>query len=1486
MAVPNAGSIVTNTDYNREETALCLALVVFSLWAIIRSAKLSARPTRVLQRSVLGWTKNVINTAYAVSSTGALALLFFGAPSDGDGLILQTLLLCFSSWCVLITSRQEHLKTVRPSHFLQASLVLSLPIELFWLKELGLQKEPLLSTMGYIHAVLLAVMVFLESCDKRKLLLLQKDRELSREATSGIFRQRFLGYLNGLLKKAYRTTLTPSDVEGVDETLLSDDASVRFQEYWSQPRNQTGKNSLLRSLVVVLWKDLCTPVLPRFLGLVATLSQPLLISTILAHIQNPDGSTSGFDKFTILAAFAVDFTLAAVFNAWYLHETARYTVRVRSVVISALYEKALRTHGQGADLGSATVLMNVDLDKVLEGIRWMHEVWAVPLVVGLCLYGLNTTIGGVFIVPLIVLLLATAMSWDLGDSLTWRNLEWMGKTEKRITTLAKIASSIKEIRMLGFTELIQSSMIKHRVDELLAYRSTSTLWIYVVGIGYAMFPILVFATFVPVALASLYGAGVTFNAEAMFTSLSVLKLMAAQTLPFLQMLSTFQGAQASLARMQAYLSGRDDISETNGQATMVLAEAEPGSKHPKLCKEPDAEGFELQVSFAKPSGKEAFQVKAADFGFRKGQPLLHDINLSIYEGSFVMIVGKVGSGKSLLLQSLVGEMAVLGGSARRRSPQASLCSQQPWLRNVSVRDNIVGEARFDAEWYGAVTSACGLEQDFRELPQGDASPAGSSGMNLSGGQKNRVSLARAVYARRPVVMVDDVLSGLDKTTENLVFSRVFGRDGLLRQMKCTVVLVTHSVRWAAHADKVVVVSDGRVVADGPYRSLIKVPGLWEMYCSTDKTSSADTMVERDDDGPEALQEMTVVENESGDDVSVDVPKPEDQNGSHEPQGDSDYRRKGHAGTLNYYLKGYGKTYLATYVVLAVATYTLSAVHFIYVKKLIQDSSSVVLFARSISVFTGISGFAFSIVGVYLTFFFRMFSPRSGLKLHARQLGVYLKAKFPALVSKDAGEIINLFSQDIVIVDRLLPLLVLNISTGFLEQSKNVLLLVLATPPIILMIPFPIAIGYLVQHFYLRTSRQLRHLDLEAKAPLCSNFIETLAGSATIRVFGWSADFKRRNKRLQDKSQAPYYLLQDMAIWLALVLDLIVAGIISVLVGLGLFLASKTDPGNLALALIGVIDLGSSIRILVLAWTEVETAMSAVTRIRRFLDGTSQEPVRCSDAAAPQWPEHGAVQFRDVSASYSLDRSGTPTLHDINLDVGAGDKVAICGRTGSGKSSLVATLLGLTNQLGGEILIDGISTAAVAPGRLRRSIVTLTQDPFFLDGTVKENLMPWKGMGETPGGDDYISDEDVTRALQTCNLGDKLQTAAAADGSALNLSMAVVENLLSEGEKQLFCLARAILHPRKLVILDEATSRVDANTDALMQKVLRTEFADRTILAISHSIANIMDFDRIVVMDGGRVAEIGSPTALMLKEDSLFSALAKAQGNIKAVGSLI
>ena len=326
------------------------------------------------------------------------------------------------------------------------------------------------------------------------------------------------------------------------------------------------------------------------------------------------------------------------------------------------------------------------------------------------------------------------------------------------------------------------------------------------------------------------------------------------------------------------------------------------------------------------------------------------------------------------------------------------------------------------------------------------------------------------------------------------------------------------------------------------------------------------------------------------------------------------------------------------------------------------------------------------------------------------------------------------------------------------------------------------------------------MDLEAKAPLCTHFLESLAGIVTIRAFGWSTAYREKNRRYLNQSQVPFYLLTAIQNWLSLVLELVVAGLITALVGLAVGLRSKVDPGYLGLALVSAMDLGFSFRMLIFSWTTLETSLGAITRIRSFSETPSESQGLSTSDPPESWPVNGSIQFAGVAASYSED--GKTILSDISLTIRPGEKIGLCGRTGSGKSSLVATLFGLLHQQAGDILIDGVSTNRVSLSALRSNIIALPQDPFFLRGTVRHNLAPWSSEEQRA----IVSDEQMQDALQQVQLWDKLSAAAGVGEAALDVSLNNVDSLLSQGEKQLFCLARAILMDGKIVVLDEATSR--------------------------------------------------------------------------------
>ncbi|ORY18549.1 P-loop containing nucleoside triphosphate hydrolase protein [Clohesyomyces aquaticus] len=1428
-----------------------LPSAAFLLLAPIRLATLRRRRMKVAKNSHLGFMKMVATGCYAISSI-LLLIIWAETETFKTKLSVASASLEFLGSLVLVTlSRLEHTRAVRPSHLLQFFLLVLLLCNAVRLRTLFLVEYPtILVTPATIHTFLTCLLLLLESLDKRELFYSEQDRTLPPEETVGLFGKRLFWYLNALFKEGYGKILKPSDLFNVDADLASKERNVTFRNVFER-RDKTKSGPLLRTIFIVLWLDIALPVIPRLLQMATSLSQPYLITAMIKFIQSRDKLDANVG-YGLIGAFALNYTLLAISSSWYAQSVARFATKLRSCLIASIYEKTLGITSKDVNLGSATVLMNVDVEKVLMGVKYAHEFWAVTVSTGIALYILYTHLGAAFVAPFLSILFATGVCTWIGKCMKARQMSWVAATQTRVTSIAYSVGCIKGIRMLGLTDTVLRTLTQLRQAEVGKRRFVLRLLIWVSLISNVMFQITTLATyltFTVIAITSRNGNSLDFNV--LYGSLSALKLVTSPLLLVLQQIPQIQAASASLERVQRFLLGDSVILETD--SSPVRSEY--------------ADDIELSVVRMRDLPKEPLEaavlMENATLAIDDTKSLLFNINMKLQPGSFTMIVGKVGSGKSVLLRSLVGETNLLSGSFEPPSAGTAFCDQTVWLRNATVRDNIVSEDEFEKSWYDQIVWSCCLQQDLAEMKRGDSTIIGSKGISLSGGQKNRISLARAIYARKPVVVIDDMLSGLDNTTERLVFDRVFGRNGLLRRMGATVILATHATYFARNADKIIVLANGRITEQGTYAEI------------TARNVNLQVLAGNVDQSEKEADPLDDISNQQSDQkATVSMGVPQSSSNNEEEEEEDAARQSGDRRSLLFFMASVGKLHCSMYFGLLVIATVATTIQLLWLQWWAQsDDSSRAATIRRLYLFIIITVVNIFLFFLWIAHFALWFMPQSSLTLHARMLNALMRAQFSHLIKTDIGSITNRFSQDITLVDFQLQNAWLNVTSEILTVISSMGILTVATPPVAATIPILGGVGYLIQRVYLRTSRQVRLMDLEAKAPLCTHFLESLAGIVTIRSFGWTNAYRRKNDGYLDQSQVPFYLLFAIQNWLSLVLELMVAGLITLIAGLAVALRSKVDPGYLGLALVAAMDLGFNFRVVILAWTDLETSLSAVTRIRQFSD----TPAEIEDTSQPDppegWPEKGSVLFNKLLASYSED--GKPVLNNIDLNIRAGEKVGLCGRTGSGKSSLVATLFGLLHHQSGEIRIDNIPTSDVSLKVLRSKIIALPQEPFFLRGTVRHNLAPWIPEANMPS----VSDAQMQDALEQVQLWDKL-SAPREDGSKvspLDVSLDNVEGLLSQGQRQLFCLARAILMPGKIVVLDEATSSVDAHTDALMQRILRTAFADRTIIAIAHRLDTILDFDRVVVMEAGRIAEIGEPAALVKTPGSLFRALVESQG---------
>jgi ATP-binding cassette, subfamily C (CFTR/MRP), member 1 len=425
-----------------------------------------------------------------------------------------------------------------------------------------------------------------------------------------------------------------------------------------------------------------------------------------------------------------------------------------------------------------------------------------------------------------------------------------------------------------------------------------------------------------------------------------------------------------------------------------------------------------------------------------------------------------------------------------------------------------------------------------------------------------------------------------------------------------------------------------------------------------------------------------------------------------------------------------------------------------------------------------------------------------------------------------------------------------VSAGLMVATAQYFLATL--PPVILVL-------YLLQKFYLRTSRQIRLLDLEAKAPLYSHFQETISGLATIRAFGWTRAFVEKNLELLDTSQRPFYLLFCVQRWLQVVLDLMVAALAAVLMIIVVQLRHDISPGLVGLGMLNVMTFNQNLTGLIKNWTQLEISLGAIARTRDFVNDTECEIKDHENVEPPgDWPQNGALQIKDFSASYA--ETSVPVLHAINLTINPGEKLGICGRSGSGKSSLLASLLHLLEYRDGSIAVDGQGIAYIPRDSLRERLNVIPQEPYWITSeSVRFNMAPWS-QDEKPH-----TDAELIAALTKCRIWDLVSAKGGLDAR-------MDAGFLSHGERQLFCLARAILRKSKVVVLDEVSASVDVHTDVVMQKVIREEFKECTIVSVAHRLDTIVDFDRVAVLREGRVVELGEPRELLRVEGGMFREL--------------
>ncbi|KAE8393320.1 multidrug resistance-associated protein [Aspergillus alliaceus] len=1344
----------------------------------------------------------------------------------------------------------EHVRSIRPPFLVSAYLFATLLLDIVRVRTAWLSDSQAYSACLSSSLAIKLLLLILENVEKQKWLV-PSQKVRSGESLSGPFSRGLFVWLNGLLRQGYSGPLTGNALPTIHEKLSSRDLSAQFAGSWARS-NQSRQHALLLAVIRCLRWEIAGVAFPRLCVVGFSIAQPFLVGKVVTVLEQGD-SFSLYEGYGLIGATAIVFIGIAVCTACYQHLGYRATTMLRGGLMVIVFQHMMDLPLGSIDESSAMSLMGTDIEMLAEYFQsTVCEIWANILQLGLATWLLQTQMGAVCIAPIVVVMIFTAASLSMGNAVSARQKAWLQATEKRINFTTAVLGSIKNVKFLGLTEIMGAMTNALRVDELKIskkFRRIQTVLVCMINL-----PTIVgqLATFTGYAIvARVQGSGGLKVSQAI-TSLALVNLLVTPLSNLLLAIPDTFASVGCLHRVQDFLR------QPNRLEKRQFPQIAPG---PSLSSAnlSTIELSSLPQHVARPVPENQTDVVLSlnnvHFGWK---PYLLDkagISLTVRSspsGNLVMIVGAVGSGKSTFLKGLAGETPVLEGKLFIQYPDLAFCEQTSWLTNTSIRENIVGEnslSVFDPEWYHTVVRACGLEPDLKRMPAGDETFVGSKGAKLSGGQKQRIAIARAVYARKRIACFDDVLSGLDNATAQLVFDNVFGPAGLLRRLGCTAFLATHSVHRLQQADFIIVLGDnGQVLEQGSYPQLRSHIGgyIHRLDMQSEQMDKLAGTVDNSVRQPDSL-------NTTAGPLSC----PATTDGSRQTNDLSVYK---------YYFSNLGGLRVSILLLFLIVNAGIGGFRYVWVDiwSSSSDSATNSRLGYWIGVYAALAVIEASTLIFAVFWTWVVIVPAASKNLHSIVLRACTCAPLSFLSNIETGVLVTRFSQDMRLVDMILPRGF--ISTGFhlfgaLAQGA---VAIASLSYIAAVLPILTGVLVLVQRFYLRTSRQLRLLEIELKSPLYTHFIESLAGVNTIRAFSWTHASTSRMISLLDTAQKPFYLLLSIQRWLSLVLNLIVATLTVLIVGVAIALRKQVDPGLLGIALVMMIDLGQILSELIQNWTLLETSLGAIMRIKEFAEDTPSEernPTVQVQDPFPEWPRHGEIEFIDTSIAYNCSEGTKPVLNGIRLHLGAGEKIGLCGKSGSGKSSLALSLLRLSEIQSGRILIDGQDISLISRTSIRQRIGCLSQEPFLFPGTIRQNADPL----------DILASQDIISALRCVGVWNALLAHHDGHGETV-LDAKLNESALSQGQKQLFCLARALLKKSKILILDEPTSSLDADTDAKVQKIIRESFEDCTVIMVAHRIHTLLDFDRVAVLDSGRIVEAGRPRELLSRPDGAFATL--------------
>ncbi|XP_034950064.1 probable multidrug resistance-associated protein lethal(2)03659 [Chelonus insularis] len=1249
----------------------------------------------------------------------------------------------------------------------------------------------------------------------------------------------------------------------------------------SDSNNEKGKKSgspsLRRVLIKVFGPRIALyGIALALMELVLRILQPIALGQLLKYYSKESTMT-----LTEAYLYAGGVIMCSAVNVFVIHPymmaILHMGMKLRVACCSLIYRKALKLSKTAlgeTTVGQAVNLLSNDVNRFDVAVIFIHYLWIGPLETIIITYLMWREVELAAVIGVASLLMFIPLQGWLGKKTSILRLRTAIRTDERVRLTNEIISGIQAIKMYTWEYPFSNLIEKVRKREIQAIRLTA----YMRGV---IMSFIIFSTrlslFVTILAYVLNQKPITAENVFMLTAYYNI-LRQTMTVFFPQGITQVAEASVSIKRLENFMMYSEihqDTKNTMDNTEINSMNGEKKNDNDIKDSKVDSEQINLDDGSVKLSNVYAKWLDS------DREDTLRNININLKPGQLVAVVGQVGSGKTSLLNVILKELPVKHGSVEV-SRKLAYASQEPWLFAGSVRQNILFGREMDQRKYDKVIKVCQLKRDFTLLPYGDRTIVGERGISLSGGQRARINLARAVYSDAPLFLLDDPLSAVDAHVGKHMFEECIEKYLKGR----TRILVTHQIQFLRNVEHIIVMKNGQIEAEGTYHKLIELGIDFGRLLEPPPPATEESESLAHSRNNSRHTSITSLSSFMTNETNTQV--------QDEPEEVAEMRTKGSIGGHVYssYFRA-GGNYCVIFSVAALYILTQLAAsasdYFIAFWVNLQtgatgnnssissnstDSTGIFDLTPGpngltekqtylcIYIFTALTVFTVIITLVRSFAFFEM-CVRASKRLHDRMFFSISRATMRFFNTNTSGRVLNRFSKDMGAIDELLPIAMIDcIQIGLALLG---IIVVVSSVSYWLLIPTAIigVIFYFLRVIYLSTSRSIKRLEGITRSPVFNHLSATLQGISTIRSFQAEQVLTKEFDHHQDLHSSAWYIFIASSRAFGLWLDIFCLIYITlVTLSFLIFFDDKNEiqSGDVGLAITQSIGLTGMFQWGMRQSAEVENQMTSVERVLEYTTIKGEAALQSNPDKKPKedWPNEGKVEFKRVYLTYAPLEP--PVLKNLNFVIQPREKVGIVGRTGAGKSSLISALFRLAD-IEGAIEIDGIDTGEIGLHDFRAKISIIPQEPFLFSGTLRRNLDPFQ----------QYHDSVLWSALEDVELKEMGLEGHVNEGGT-NLSV---------GQRQLVCLARAIVRNNKILVLDEATANVDPRTDEFIQKAIRRKFADCTVLTIAHRLNTVMDSDRILVMDAGSAVEFDHPHVLLQIENGYLTNMVKETGSAMA-----